>query len=142
MTTTKPFLPHRRIEGGAIPLDPLDIVARLAEFKRLKLGWLDGKGVPPSLDGLDWLADSFATSYPADAPLPYLFPTPEGRVLAEWSLPPWAPSIEIDPTEKWGEWHALNLDTDVEETRTLDLTNPNDWEWLAERVRSFGTGSA
>lgn len=139
MTRTKPFLPPRRIDGGAIPFDPLDIAARLAEFKRLKVGWLDGKGVPPPHAGLDWLAGAFITS---DVPLPYLFPTPEGRVLAEWSLPPWAPSVEIDLVGKSGDWHAVNLDTDVEEARTLDLTNPNDWEWLAERVRSFGAGSA
>lgn len=139
MTTTKPFLPPRRIEGGAIPLDPLDIAARLAEFKRLKVGWLDGKGVPPPHGGLDWLAETFAAS---DVSRPYLFPTPDGRVLAEWSLPPWAPSVEIDLAGKSGEWHAANLETDVEETRTLDLTNSLDWEWLAERIRLFAAGSA
>jgi len=125
-----------------VVLDPLDIGVRIDELKLLKEGWLDGKGVPPARQGLDWLEKSFDVLYPADVALPYLFPTPEGRVLAEWSLPPWAPSVEIDLVAKSGDWHALNLETDAEDTRTLDLSNPTGWEWLAEQIRGFGTGSA
>ena len=125
-----------------VVLDPLDIGIRIDELKLLKEGWLDGKGVPPARQGLDWLETSFDVLYPADVALPYLFPTPEGRVLAEWLLSPWSPSVEIDIVAKSGDWHALNLETDAEDTRTLDLSNPTDWEWLAERIRGFGAGIA
>ena len=125
-----------------VVLDPLDIGVRIDELKLLKDGWLDGKGVLLARQGLDWLEKSFNVMYPTDVALPYLFPTPEGRVLAEWSQPPWAPSVEIDLVGKSGDWHAVNLETDVEDTRTLDLTNPSDWEWLAERIRLFVAGSA
>ncbi len=123
-------------------LDPLDISFRVQELKQLKLGWLDGKGIPPTHDGLDWLLNSFDEMYSNEAPLPHLYPTPEGRVLAEWSHKPWASSLEIDLTKKSGDWHTLNLDTDVEDTRMLDLTNPNDWQWLAQEIRRISAESA
>lgn len=37
-----------------------------------------------------------------------------------------------------GEWHALNLDTDAEDARELDLANEADWQWLADQLRTFG----
>ncbi|HTU92122.1 MAG TPA: hypothetical protein VMF69_18715 [Gemmataceae bacterium] len=119
-------------------LDPLDIAARIDEFKLLKAGWLDGKGVAPDHDGLDWLSEAFDRRYPDDLSLPYLFPTPEGCVLAEWSLHPWSPSLEIDLAKKRGDWHVLNLDTDEEETKELDLTNDGDWKWLTQQIRNLG----
>jgi len=107
--------------------EPLAIDARLAELGQLRPGWLDGKGVPLSPGDLAWLAEAFAVDYADDLPTPYLFPTPEGHVLAEWALKPWSPSLEIDPAAKRGTWHALNLETDEESARKLDLTNADDW---------------
>jgi hypothetical protein len=122
-------------------LDPLDIRVRVDELKLLKPGWLDGKGISPAHEGLNWLADSFDTFYPDDIPLPYLFPTPEGRVFAEWSLTPWSPSLEIDLARKTGVWHGLHLDTDAEEIQEINLTAPKDWEWLAQQIRRFSAES-
>ena len=129
---------------------PVDLVptlvdyirVRIDELKLLKLGWLDGKGIPPSQEGLDVLADLFDKFYPDDILLPYLFPTPEGLVLAEWPLKPWSVSLEIDLAKKTGSWHALHLETDVEETRNVNLADPKDWEWLAQQIRRFGPESA
>ena len=123
-------------------LDPLDIPFRIEELRQLKLGWLDGQGIPPTHDGLDWLSQSFYSSYADDAPLPYLYPTPEGRVLAEWSHKPWSSSLEIDLAKKSGDWHTLNLDTDDEETRVLDLTDPQSWMWLAQEIRRIDAVNA
>jgi len=116
----------------------LDIRARIEELKRLRDGWLDGKGlaVPPA--ALDWITTTFEERYPYDLRLPYLFPTPAGRVLAEWSLTPWSLSLEIDPVAINGSWHALNVDTDEEVEKELDLSGARDWAWLAEQVRSMG----
>lgn len=118
--------------------NPLDIGAQIDDLKLLKPGWLDGQGIAPAHDDLDWLFDSFGRHYPNYLPLPYLFPTPEGHVLSEWSLKPWAPSLEIDLAEKRGEWHVLNLDTDDEETRELELTSADAWKWLAQQLRNLG----
>ena len=88
-------------------LDPLDVRVRLDEFARLRPGWLDGKGLAPPDYGLEWLAGAFDMYYPDDAPLPYLFPTPEGGVRAEWSLPPLSPSLDIDLATRQGRATAL-----------------------------------
>ena len=66
-------------------LDPLDVPSRLYEFRALKDGWLEGEGSALSREGLEWLTTQFEQCYPSDLPLPYLYPTPEGSVRAEWS---------------------------------------------------------
>ena len=119
-------------------IDPLDVRARVEELKLLRNGWLDGKGLAPPPAALDWLTSTFEEHYPDDLRLPYLFPTPAGRVLAEWSLAPWSLSLEIDAGAKRGYWHALNLDTDGEADKELDLVSGDDWAWLAEQVRFTG----
>ena len=111
--------------------------SRIEELKSLSAGWLDGKGVPPDHAGLDWLLASVERVDTSEIPAPYLFPTPEGRVLAEWSLKRWSPSLEIDLAAKRGHWHALNLDTDEERTREIDLANPDNWRWLASQIRDM-----
>ena len=111
-----------------VVLDPLDVRARVEELKLLRNGWLDGKGAAPPLGALDWVAAAFEERYPDDLPLPYLFPTPAGGVLAEWSLTPLSMSLEIDLATKQGYWHALNIDTDEELERQLDMSSLEDWE--------------
>jgi hypothetical protein len=133
---------HNRLESmeeveSVVILDPLDVKVRIDELKQLRGGWLDGKGIPPKHDGLNWLGDSFETYFTGDVPFPYLFPTPEGRILAEWDCKPWSPSLEIDLSIKNAEWHALNIETDHEEEKRLDLSLPEDWSWLAERIRAL-----
>jgi hypothetical protein len=115
-------------------LDPLDIPARLEEFKALRDGWLDGRGIAPPPSGLDWLAGEFETRYPAELPLPYVYPVAEGGVRLEWSIDPEEISLEIDLGRRSGEWHALNLDTDEEKSRTLNLDDETEWNWVIDRL--------
>jgi hypothetical protein len=122
------------LENAVLP-EPSDFGARLEELKLLKVGWLDGKGIPPAQDGLNWLAAEFDRSYPDDLPSPYLYPTAEGGVRAEWSILTYELSLEIDVKLHVGNWHALDLENDAEETGTLNLDAPPDWEWLAAKVR-------
>ena len=116
--------------------DALDVGERIKELKRLEVGWLDGKGTPPNHAGLDWFAASFDQQYPNELPLPYLYPTPEGRVRAEWSIRPCELSLEVDLQRHTGSWHALDLTDDGEQTRTLNLDHGSaDWQWLGAEVR-------
>lgn len=128
-----------RDEHGSVLHEPRSIFrARIEELKLLRNGWLDGRGLAPPLASLDWITNTFEERYPDDLRLPYLFPTAEGRVLAEWSLTPWSLSLEIDPIAKRGFWHALNLDSDDQTEKELDLSSDDEWTWLAEQVRSRG----
>lgn len=121
-----------------VPVDPLDIGIRIEELKQLQPGWLDGKGEAFDEDGLQWLVDAFATQFPDDATLPYLFPTPERNVLAEWSLGPNAVSLEIDLSNRSAEWHVLNVENDQEETVEFDLNSATDWKVIADKLRAMG----
>lgn len=118
-------------------LDPNDIASRLDEFRSLKSGWLNGRGVAPAPEGLDWLTRTFEGHYPDHLPLPYLYPTAEGGVRAEWSVPPYEISLEVSIEDRHGQWHALNLQTDQEVLKDLDLEDRSDLRWLAARIEEL-----
>lgn len=105
------------------------------KLRNLKDGWLDGKGFAPAHEQLVWLVLAFDNEYEFDLPKPYLYPTAEGGVQAEWSLAPHEITLEIDLAQKSGEWHSLNLDTMVGEEKTLDLSSAADWSWLNKFIR-------
>jgi hypothetical protein len=114
---------------------PLDIPARLDEMRLLRDGWLEGSGKGPSHEGLDWLARAFSQFYPDDLPLPFLYPTAEGAVQAEWTLGPAEITLEIDLETRRGNWHALNTETDAEAARELNLGEANDWRCLTAEIQ-------
>ena len=117
--------------------DPLDISARLDDLRLMKNGWLEGEGLAPSHEGLDWLLRVFNDHYPENLPLPYLYPTEEGGVQAEWSLGPKEVSLEIELSSHSGEWHALDMETNTVSERTLNIENVSDWKWLVEQIRQM-----
>lgn len=117
-------------------LDALDVPARLDEFRGLQDGWLDGRGRAPAHNGLDWLSQAFEQNYPYDLSLPYLYPTAEGGVQAEWSLGSQEISLEIDLLQHTGEWHNLNMTTHADEMEVLNLDDPEEWEWLVRHLRN------
>ena len=117
------------------PLDPLDVPSRLLEIRQLKDGWLDGQGRAPDDEALDWLSKRFDSLYPDELPLPYVYPTPEGGVQAEWSFGDHELSVDID-FETWiAELHIISIDTSDEESDSIDLYNDSDWIRLADRIR-------
>ena len=127
--------------------DPLEISSRLASLKGLRDGWADGMqhagawgeayGRAPTSDGLDWLASQFAQNYARKLPRPYLFPTPEGDIQAEWSLGANEVSLEIDLAGHSAVWHCLDLHTGLASEQPLDLNNRNAWEWLTRMLRQL-----
>ena len=119
-----------------VPLDPLDVPSRLYELRELKNGWLDGEGLVPAPDFLDWLSERFDILYPDDLPLPHIYPTVEGNVQAEWSLSHNEISLSIDCASHAGEWHVLNMDTNAESSEPLNLADDNDWTKLTQYIRS------
>jgi hypothetical protein len=113
----------------------MDIRARLAELGELKEGWLEGKGHPPDAAGLTWLAGAFYRFCPDFMPDPRLYPTPEGNVLAEWTIGSCDISLEIDLKTHLGSWHCLDLESDREETQDLQLDKAADWRWVTDRLK-------
>ncbi len=119
----------------AVILDPMDISLRIDELRALRSGWLDGAGRPLPRDGLDWLGDCFDRWYPRDLGSPFLYPTEESQVRAEWPLGDVDASIEVDLTEKSGAFHAFNFKTGRENVKTLDLAGRGGWEALIALLR-------
>ncbi len=117
-------------------LEANDIFARLDEFSAIRNGWLDGKkGFAPNAKGLTWLADCFKSYYPDDLPAPYLYPTAEGGVQAEWSVNSHEISLDINIDAHTAQWHALDMSSEQEACRELDLAKSEDWLWLMDQLK-------
>jgi hypothetical protein len=123
----------------AAPLDPLDVPLRLEQMAALKDGWLDGKGKAPDKDKLTWLADQFDAHFDRDLPLPYLYPTAEGGVQAEWTMNGTEVSLEINLESKQAEYQALNLKDDSCSEFTFALDNRDGWSSLNEALKQLDT---
>ncbi len=123
--------------------DLLGILARLQGFKNLEDGWAggmqpasewgEGYGKAPSPEGLAWLQDAVSKWF-FGAPVPFVYPTPEGAVQFEWDIGPYRPSLEIDLETHSGEWHCLDLGSNESYERDLALESPQDWAWLGSEL--------
>lgn len=114
------------------------VAERLDRIQELKPGWLDGQGFTPEVDDLKWLKEQFKLYYPEDMKPPYLYPTPEGGVLMEWSLGKEEVSLEMEFVDHTGFWQELNIRTGMDDHRELDLDKPEDWRWLIDKIKSIG----
>ena len=122
-------------ENEQTPLDALS--SRVHSLMELRDGWLDGGGKAPSHDFLRWLLSQFKAQYPTSLPRPYIYPTPDGGIQAEWSLGPCDVSLTIDSETYRATWHSLNLDTDFEDEDTIRLGEPGEWERLTSNIVSL-----
>ena len=123
-------------------LDPLDVPARLDEFRSMKDGWLEDGGVAPAHTGLDWLSAAFESNFPDDLPLPNVFPTPEGEIEAEWSLGNQSVILGINLADHQGDWLQFDRQQpDDEHSRELDLNQDDDWEWVTREIGRLSDGT-
>ena len=124
--------------------DPLDISLQLADIRTLEDGWLDGDGSAPSQSGVDWIESRLNRYLPADFPRPYLYPTAYGGIQVEWSIKSNDVSLEIDLDSHLGIWHQLNLkpqlnlQSDDEIERELNLDHSSAWEWIICQINCMG----
>jgi hypothetical protein len=119
------------------PLDPLDVTLRLEQIAALKDGWLDGQGHAPARDKLQRLADAFDSNFDADLPLPYLYPTAEGGIQAEWSLSDWSVTLEINLDAQQGEYQALNLTDQTCRELQVMLADTDGWNQLNQALKQL-----
>ncbi len=118
-------------------MGPLHFGAQLDDLRPLQDGWLDGEGISPPTNGLEWLNDAFECNYTDEVPVPHLYPTEAGGVHAEWSLDPNEISLDVNLETRLGEWHVLNLTSDDVSERTLNFNDAADWQWLVDRIKGM-----
>jgi len=106
--------------------------ARLDELRRLNAGWLDGEGSPLNPAALAELGELFELYYPADLPLPYMFPTVSGGLQLEWRLAESWAEVEVDLSSFIGDWL---IDWGDAEEVAFDLRSAGGWGELAGRIR-------
>lgn len=124
------------IDQLTTPVEP-DVGVRVEELRQLKDGWLDGAGKALSSGGLDWFRSTFEVEYPADLPQPYLYPTPEGQLLLEWSLGDNVCSLEVDLMTRRSAFHSLNLTLNKESNKSFNLDDPTAGQELEGLLRTF-----
>ena len=118
------------------------IAERIDELSGLKDGWLDGRGVAMPASGLRWLAGWFEDCYSADLPVPFLYPTAEGGVRAEWTLGAHEVSLDFELNHGVAYWHDLNLQTDEETAQTLDMLEDDHWQWILPVLARYAAEQA
>lgn len=109
------------------------LVGRIEELLKLENGWLEGingsEGEALSPHSVKWFVDCFKNINTWVLANTFIYPTPEGNLLLEWTISRHAASFEIDFKENKGFWYVINLDTKVDQSFELDLTKVN---WLEE----------
>ncbi|HHY67762.1 MAG TPA: hypothetical protein GX517_11310 [Alicyclobacillus sp.] len=118
-------------------LDPLDVHARLEELSVLEDGWLDGEGKKLDSSGLRWFGERFSQLFPEDLPLPYVYPTIEGHLRLEWTFGTQEVSLEVRLDDHLGQWHVLDVDTDEEQSRQLNLEEDRDWTYVFSNLKRY-----
>ena len=122
-------------------LDNLDVEARLDELRLIKDSWLGDNGIALAESGLDWLLHTFNLHFPDHLPLPYIYPTPEGGIQFEWPINPNEISLEINLADHCAEWHDLNVETNADKSKKLDLNDDASWKWFVNEICQL-TGEA
>lgn len=117
-------------------LDPLDIETRLEELSELKDGWLNGKGKAPDSDALRALTHKFERFFDTELPLPYIYPTPDGGIQAEWTIGGTEISLEIELPSQQAFYQALNIHTGKEEDLELRLADGEQWKQLNAALKA------
>ncbi len=115
----------------------IDLEARLQELAGLNDGWLNGEGTALNRERLELLADNFRRYFDVALPLPHLYPTPDGGVLAEWTLGHWAVSIDVDLASQTAQYHAVHLTTDECFELSLDLHARAGWNSLGVEMQKL-----
>lgn len=127
------------IEDAAI-IEPNDPLARLDELRLLKEGWLDGRGLVPTAQEFSWIEILLKDHYPATLPSPYIYPTAEGGLQLEWRTGNQDISLEISPSTKSAELHALNTETGNDKYLELNFNDQKDIDIFIEYISKAAKG--
>lgn len=109
------------LEEGQLSVHDLEV--RVEELKQLQKGWLDGdQGDPLDHSGLEQVHALLAgLAEQEELPIPYLYPTVEGCLRAEWTVGTWELSAVINLAEGTTSLDAVDADTGAGKEGSLNL---------------------
>lgn len=124
------------VEAGQ--LDVGDLGVRLEELKALRQGWFDGEtGDALNQSGLSQVSSIIEHLHEQEElPIPFLYPTPDGALQAEWSLGSWELSAAIDLTSGDTLLDAVDANTNAGKDGSMNLFTPGGQEALVKFVTS------
>lgn len=117
--------------------EQLDIETRLRELGDLSDGWFDGKGVAFNPQELDWVAQTLRVAEASGLPRPYLYPTPDGDVQAEWSFLGAEVSAEISLKSQDAHLVGVHTKTGASADRRIPLSSQRGLTDLVAFVNSY-----
>ena len=101
--------------GSIIEIDQLEcvphykLVSAIDALLALPDGWLEGKGLAPKAEDLNWLINEVTKSFPESLEHPSVAPTEEGHVIFEWMRPHARIELEINFADRRLELYSTNL---------------------------------
>lgn len=109
------------LEEGQLTIHDLEV--RVAELKQLEKGWLDGdQGDVLDHSGLEKVQGFLAAlADQEELPIPYLYPTVEGSLRAEWTIGTWELSAVINLADGSANLDAVDADTGAGKESSLTL---------------------
>lgn len=124
----------KRVE---IVIKPVGIESQLNNIAKLENGWFDGKGSTFNYDELKLLSDKFKQNFSPDIDSPYLYPTPDNCIRAEWTFKRYEVSLEIEIPSLNAYYHQLNLDTNEDIDAELQLSRTDGWNELNSKLQKI-----
>lgn len=118
-----------------------DIDARLELLAGLEDGWLDGEGErldPDRLHEIGELLERMTSS--RGLPPPYLYPTSEGNIQAEWTFGNWEVSLTFQVSHGAVVGMAVNVETDADDEIEISLNSEGAVRQLGDFVMRFFAG--
>jgi hypothetical protein len=117
--------------------EALDIDKRLATLAELGDGWLDGSGLAVAEHTLARLAALLKEAEGQGLSRPYLYPTPEGTVQAEWSFPDAEVSALFDHEVHTASCVGVQTKSGAHLDEDIDLRDTAGLKKLAKFVARF-----
>lgn len=120
------------------PLPPRDIDRQIESLKNLPARRLEDGAKPIDPEGLEWLRQSLLTRIAFDdATMPYLYPTEDGNVQAEWTIGRFRADLEIRLDNHQALWGYSDLSSDYDDERELDLNLDSEWQWISNTLQQW-----
>ncbi len=120
-----------------------DIARRLGQLADLPEGWLDGEGRRLDAGGLRWLTEFLHSAEATGLARPYLYPTPDAGIQAEWSLPGGVEvSATFDLNRRCASVLGVYTSNGASKEEEIDASQPGAEARLSSFVASFDVGAA